>query len=235
LAVCSRMDFVKYSRRPRRAIERIAPVFAIVLLSAASARAQTAAETEDSVSATELIERFSADVEDFSARFEQQVYKADGEPDEAPSTGTFSLLRPDRFRWDYMTPDEYQIIADGKSLWEYDVELEQATEAPLSDLADSPAMLLSGQGKVADDYEIHDVGSLDGERWIELVPKVAQDDIKSARIAFRNGVPDALEYVDGLGKTTRIDFSDVEINQGLKARAFSFDPPRGVDIIRADN
>ena len=123
------------------------------------------------------------------------------------------------------------MIADSESLWMYDVEIEQVTVTPLSDLAASPAMLLSGEGSVDENFLVSEVSSTDGLRWVELMPLNEDGDFASARIAFADGLPRALELVDGLAETTLIEFSEIDTDPGLRERDFDFDPPRGVDVI----
>lgn len=43
----------------------------------------------------------------------------------------------------------------------------------------------------------------------------------------------ALQLDDGLGQTTRIELLDQQRNGALPAARFSFEPPPGVDVIRA--
>ena len=228
------MDFVKYSLRLRRAI--ISPSFVCLggLLLSVSAWAQLEANGDEELRPAELVERFVAEVDDLTASFEQNVFDVDGELTET-SSGQFLLLRPSRFAWYYETPDEIAIIADGESLWMHDVELEQITVAPLSDLATSPAMVLSGEGTVSESFVVSDAASFDGKRWIELLPIDDDGEFESARIAFLDGVPSVLELVDGISQLTRIEFRDIDVNSGLKAGDFEFEPPEGVDVIGGDD
>lgn len=232
------MDSVKYWRRLRRVTHSVLALLITASLPAVAAWPQTDADAGAGTSARELLEHFVAGVDDFSADFEQNRYDADGGILET-SSGTFSLLRPDRFRWDYDKPYEYRVIADGEYLWEYDVDLEQATRSPLSDLATTPAMLLSGKGTVGDSYDVRDAPveapAEPDERWIALAPKGNDGDFDSIKIAFRHELPHVLELVDGLGETTRITFEDIRVNTGLKAKVFEFDPPRGVNVVGVDD
>jgi len=228
------MDFVKYSLRLRRAIIKPSIVFLGSLLLSASGWAQPAASVAESISAVEVVERFASEVDDLAASFQQNVFDANGELLER-SSGQFLLLRPNRFAWYYETPDEIEIIADGESLWMYDVELEQITVAPLSDLAASPAMVLSGAGTVSENFVVRDIGTFDGKRWIELLPIEEDGEFESVKIAFLDGVPSVLELVDGISQVTQIEFGDVDVNSGLKERDFEFDPPDDVDIIGGDD
>src|SRR5258708_7700972 len=60
-----------------------------------------------------------------SANFDQTI-KA-GNREVSNSLGTMALSRPGRFRWQTKSPLEQIIVADGKKLWIYDVDLEQVT------------------------------------------------------------------------------------------------------------
>jgi len=228
------MDFVKYSPRLHRAIIKLVFVGLGGLAPATSVWSQAEAGPESDLTPTEFVDRFAAEVEDLTSVFEQNVFDRDGELLET-STGQFLLLRPNRFAWYYETPYELNIVADGETLWMHDVELEQVTRAPLSDLATSPAMVLSGEGRVSDSFVLNDVASDDGRRWIDLLPIEDGGDFESARVAFSDGIPSALEFVDGLSQLTHIEFRDIDVNSGLKARDFRFDPPAGVDIVGEDD
>ncbi len=220
------MDFVKFWRRLRPAIASL--LFACVPIAALAQDEPDAGVT----SPAGLIERYVAEVEDLTARFDQKIYEADGEPIAAETSfGELQLLRPDRFRLRYESPYEEIVVADGEWIWQYDVEVEQVTCAPLSDLSTSPAMLLSGDGTVAEGFDVSDIESDDGRRWIELKPRDEDSEFTSARIAFRDGIPDALELLDEIARTTVVELSDVVVNSGLRRRDFEFDPPRGVDVV----
>jgi outer membrane lipoprotein carrier protein len=238
------MDFVKFSSHLRRAIASLLLVGIGTCLAFGSAWSQAgnegegvsdSIEIEEAPGPVEFLERYIAEVDDLTAYFTQEVFDEDGALiEEESSTGRFSLLRPDRFVWHYDPPYELVVVADGESLWMYDVELETATKAPLTDLATSPAMLLSGEGTVSEGFSIHDLPSEDVLRWLELLPIGDDSEFLSAKIGFRDGIPEVLELVDGLSQRQRLEFHEVEINTGLRRRDFDFDPPRGVDVVGED-
>src|SRR5262245_18696546 len=60
-----------------------------------------------------------------TAEFKQVIKSKDKEI--SSSSGTMALERPGRFRWQTSEPMEQLVIADGKKLWVYDVDLEQVT------------------------------------------------------------------------------------------------------------
>lgn len=57
------------------------------------------------------------------------------------SNGKFALARPNRFSWSYETPNPFLLLSDGKTLYQYDPELKQVTQKPLSEI-NAPLMQL---------------------------------------------------------------------------------------------
>jgi chaperone LolA len=195
----------------------------------AATPALTAATPERT--ATESLRHFFGNVHSYSARFNQVVL------DESlnliqESSGTLSLQRPDRFRWDYTVPFKQQIIADGKKIWVYDEELAQVSVRPLTGgLADTPAVLLAGRGRIDDTFVIKDMGTQGKLRWVQLTPRKKDGGFEDIRIGFDGGRMRQLEMVDGFGQTTRITLSDPRENVALEAGRFQFTPPKGVDVV----
>ncbi len=148
------------------------------------------------------------------------------------SSGTLTIKRPDRFRWDYLKPNSEIIVADGKRLWLYDVDLQQVTVKPLNDtLAASPAVLLSGSNDVEKSFSVEDLGAKDGLEWVSLVPKVKDTDFDNVRLGFKGDDVAVMELKDNLGNLTRITFSKLQRNVSVPDAAFRFTPPKGSDVI----
>jgi outer membrane lipoprotein carrier protein len=178
------------------------------------------------------VEAWLKSVRTLSADFVQVVRSRDGQII-SRATGTLSLSRPDRFRWDYRDPYVQVIVADGRKLWLYDADLEQVTVRPLeSGLGSTPAMLLSGAGSVGDSFSSGPV-ERDGEwTWCRLVPKQHGSDFESVGLGFddRGGLV-AMQLLDKLGQSTELNFSKVAQNPKLAPALFEFTPPKGADVI----
>ena len=177
------------------------------------------------------LEHFLVDVQGLRARFKQAVLD-DEKNVLQESTGELLLKRPGRFRWDYTAPFEQHIISDGSRIWMYDPELEQVTVKPLDiTLASSPALLLSGDHKIDDKFELRNITSDDALEWVELIPIVKDTDFQRIRIGFDTDFVEVMELSDTLGQTTRITFLDVAYNVDVDDSEFEFTPPQGVDVI----
>lgn len=177
------------------------------------------------------LDAFLSDVHSLTAEFRQELWTADQRLLQT-ETGSLSLRRPNRFRWTYREPTELTVVADGAELWIYDIELAQVTVAPLdSTVESSPAMLLSGDRSVRDDFDVVQTYTLDGLEWVKLEPKTAGADFRSVQIGFNGTAPQRLELVDGLNQVTRIELLDLAVNPVIDDAVFEFKPPAGVDVI----
>ena len=204
-----------------------AMVFALVAMPVVLA----AQEPEVDGGGAELLDRFLEMTHTLRADFSQQLLDGEGNIVETAS-GTFSLKRPNRFLWSYSEPFEQRVVADAENLWIYDVELEQVTVGPLEGaIASSPAMLLGGDGRVRDGFEIAESSRDGAVVWISLTPREQGVDFRSVRLAFDAGELHALILIDALGQVTSIRFRNVAVNPGIKDEFFEFEPPAGADVI----
>jgi outer membrane lipoprotein carrier protein len=211
-------------------MRRVAVVFVALLVSWTPARGAPAAE--EASPAQERLRAFLADVRTLEASF-RQTLDEEGSREARVSEGRLYLHRPGRFRWDYQRPTQQVVVSDGESLWLYDPDLEQVTVRALDEgLASTPAMLLSGEGELEDSFEIARAYAEGGLDWVELSPREEGGDFAGVRVGFRGDLLAAMEILDSLGQTTRIQFSDVVVNPELDAALFRFEPPEGADVIR---
>ena len=176
------------------------------------------------------LQRFYTEVNSYSASFEQKVVDENLRLLEA-SEGEFFIERPGKFHWHYTSPSEQLIVGDGKQVWIYDIELEQITHRQ-SDAAVSqtPAMLLSGEGDLGDNFILEDAGLQEGLDWVRMIPKSQDSGFTDVRIGFAGGKLQLLEMKDNFGQTTRMSFSNIEENADISEQKFKFIPPPGVDV-----
>jgi outer membrane lipoprotein carrier protein len=200
-----------------------------LLVSAAILLSPVAASAADAVG---RVDAYLDSLEALSAQFVQVVQDKAGDVTDRAS-GTLSIARPNRFRWDYREPYAQTIVADGKKLWLYDPDLEQVTVRSLEQgLGATPAMLLSGSGDVGDAFTAGPVEQRQDRTWCRLLPKQNGSDFEKVSLAFdRKGELAAMELVDKLGQTTTIQFSAVKRPRRLDDALFVFVPPKGADVI----
>jgi outer membrane lipoprotein carrier protein len=179
----------------------------------------------------ESLQRFFGDVSRFTAQFDQLLIDETGATIQE-SKGRLWIERPNKFRWDYETPYKQQIIGDGEKLWVYDEDLKQATVRSLKGgLLDTPAVLLAGQGRLNDQFQVRDDGVKNNLAWVELTPKNKDSGFEKVRLAFDNGRLREIELMDGLGQMTRYTLSGAVENKPIGAARFTFTPPPDVDVV----
>ena len=189
------------------------------------------AESGSAAQGMATLEAFLDGVQSLTADFKQELWTADQKLLQT-ETGSLSLKRPNRFRWTYVDPTELVVAADGTRLWIYDIELAQITVAPFDDtIGASPAMLLSGDRNVREEFEVVETTTADGLNWVKLAPIAGGSDFGSVRIGFSGTAPRRLELVDGLGQVTRIELDNLDVNPELADQLFELDVPAGVDVI----
>ncbi|MBM4218642.1 MAG: outer membrane lipoprotein chaperone LolA [Gammaproteobacteria bacterium] len=188
------------------------------------------ADTAADARATARLTAALASLQGLRAEFRQTVTDANGERVET-AEGRLSLARPGRFRWDYRTPPQL-IISDGTTVWLYDVDLAQVTVRAASEtLAGTPALLLSGEGDLAEVFAVSDGGEADGLAWSRLVPRDGDGDFSELSVGIAGGELRRMTFMDRLGQTTRLEFTRIERNPRFDPATFTFTPPPGVDVV----
>ncbi|MDF9393411.1 MULTISPECIES: outer membrane lipoprotein chaperone LolA [Methylococcus] len=164
------------------------------------------------------------------ADFTQVQLDESGRPRQE-SKGSFYLQRPGKFRWDYTKPYRQQIVSSGGKVWFYDVDLEQVTAKKLGQAVGStPALLLSGEMALEDNFTIEDQGAEEGMYWIKLVPKSEEGGFRYVLIGLEGDKLAGMELSDNFGQLTRIYFANLRTGITLDPKLFQFSPPAGVDV-----
>lgn len=182
-------------------------------------------------SASEQMDGFFGNLETFSGNFIQVVSDSEGTVT-GKARGTVAIRRPGLFRWSYQEPYEQVILGDGKNLWTYDADLEQATVKSLKDVVSgTPAMLLSESQSPKTLFEVGSEGSMDGLQWVVLHPHEKDMQFTIVRLGFEGGSLLAMELHDTFGQITRITFHDVETNHPIRDSLFELRLGPEIDVI----
>ncbi len=154
--------------------------------------------------------------------------------------GRFVFQRPGRFIWDTQKPYEQKLIADGKQLILWDKDLNQATFRPAGQaLASTPAAILFGENSLDQHFDLLEGEDRLGMKWVGLSPKKnpnakSGSDMPYTKISIgmTNGLPKALELIDGLGSVVLVTLDKIQLNVNLPANRFTFTPPAGAEVLR---
>jgi outer membrane lipoprotein carrier protein len=186
------------------------------------------------------LETFLREVKSAQASFTQVVTspKRAGETTarSKTSSGSFEFQRPGRFRFEYTKPFEQTIVADGQTLWLYDVDLNQVSSRKQQDaLGSTPAALIASGTDLktlSEAFELKAAPAKDGLEWVDARPKGKDGQLQTVRIGFRQGQLAALEILDSLGQRSVLSFAQWQSNATIKPERFRFQPPAGADVIR---
>jgi outer membrane lipoprotein carrier protein len=187
----------------------------------------------------ESFEEFVKNVKTGRAEFTQTVTypPKDGQAQRKKvSTGSFAFARPNRFKFLYKKPFEQTIVADGQTLWLYDVDLNQVTaRQQAAALGSTPAALIASAtdfNSLQKDFVLGNAAPRDGLQWVLAVPKDKESSLQSVGLGFKEKDLTALEIVDNFGQKSLIVFNTFQLNPAFGAAEFQFKTPTGADVIR---
>ena len=161
-----------------------------------------------------------------SADFAQTVMSANGS-NVQQGNGKLRIKRPNLFRMDTKSPQETQIIADGKTLWFYDPFVEQVTAKWVKDAVNNtPFVLLTSNDK--SHWAQYTVEQKD-DRFV-LKPKAKNSNIKQFDIRIDpNGVLKGFSTIEKDGQSNQYILRNIT-NQNLDGSLFKFTVPKGIEL-----
>ena len=208
---------------------RILILFILLILPAGTLFAETSEQQ-----ALDAIQRQYEMVSTFEADFTQRSYVKMMNQTQSVK-GTVKIKKPGKMKWVYGAPDTQILISDGKNLWLYVPEEEQATRVPVESIhsSNTPALFLAGKGKLTQSFNVESVSEENKNILVTLVPK--NDDQGLARLILhadkKNYQITGSTVYDKLGNKTEIRFSQIRINREIPEEQFRLKTPPGVEIL----
>jgi len=188
------------------------------------------AASAEYITAQISLEEFLDSTTSLSARFQQKLVDRHGYLLQQ-SAGLLSMQRPGKFRWDYILPYPQNIISNGKKIWMYDSELEQANVRPYNQvLASSPVNLLDKNQKLDIEFIVQAMPE-QGENWVKLIPRNTDSDFKEMHIGLLNGNIKTMRFIDNFEQQTQIEFEQLLVNPEFEDNYFEFVAPEGTDVV----
>lgn len=153
------------------------------------------------------------------------------------------------FHWEYRDPSPQEIVSDGKTLWVYLPDNNQVIQSVVARGGtardNDPMAFLTGVGNLSRDFLVsfadpqRDAG---GHYVLELRPRRATALLARMTIVVDRRaveVPGGLHFpilsttvYDPNGNSTRIAFSNLQVNRNLPPARFTFSIPVGVEVVR---
>lgn len=179
------------------------------------------------------LDQFTRGLKGLEGQFAQQVTDGNGRVRES-SSGSVALSAPRLFRWEYVKPYPQLIVADGRTVWVYDPDLQQVTRRSQgSEEQDSPLAALIDPSRLDRDFLVETAPDANGLSWLQLRPRQADGaSFERARLGFSDaGSLARMDIHDTLGQRTTITFSGWTRNPTFAADTFRYTPPAGVDVV----
>jgi len=209
---------------------------AAVILALALAPGSFGARELDAAAVLERVQSWLDGTRDLQARFEQKL--ASGALGTGlEESGTVSLLRPGRMRWDYLEPERKVALVEGDETRLYLEEDRQLWKGGLDEAGGLLPLLLSSDERIAELFESSLTATPkrggEGAYAVKLVPREGNETFRSVVLTVRppRFAIEAAEVTDGAGNRMQYRFLDLRRNQGLSPSVFHFEPPPGTEVM----
>jgi outer membrane lipoprotein carrier protein len=148
------------------------------------------------------------------------------------SSGTMALSRPGRFRWQTENPMPQIVVADGRRLWVYDVDLEQVSvKKQEKSVGGTAGLFLSGYNDtVARDFDVK-MNKNGKTVSFDLNATSNKANFQRVTLVFEGAALKQIALYDQLGQLTDVVLNQVRVNPTLASSLFKFHAPKGVDVV----
>ncbi len=176
-------------------------------------------------------------ISSFSADF-TQTYNIEAMDTLFIEKGKIYILKPDKLRWEYLSPEEKLFVCDGENVYFYVPEDKQVIVDSMENLfARSAAMaVFMGRMSLSGNFNCEIVDEKDNQLILRFNPIAGDSSLQ--RFILNVSLPDLLviriAYIDEAGNLNEIKFTDIRINKELKEKMFIFDVPRDAEVMNGD-
>ena len=182
-----------------------------------------------------------AKTQDLQGKFTQETI-IEGFESGFKSTGQFYLKKPGLLRWDYLEPSKEHIYVDGDAVMMYVPEHQQVVKGTLTQIAASkgPLALLLGVGKLSQQFTVVEPSepskSSQALPDLTLIPKPDGDTAPTINQIEIHLFADSyliqtMTIFETSGNISRVNFNQIQVNQGLSADLLKFTVPPDVVVV----
>jgi outer membrane lipoprotein carrier protein len=234
-AECSRRSLTRALRRVTLAALAATIIVSLGQVATAQARckavsASYSAESLDTT-LTRLQQRYDCS-RSMQANFDETLSSPGGMT--RTRKGTVYFRKVGRMRWEFAAPSEGTVVSDGKTVYDYEKDLNQVVELPVSKaLKSSATAFLLGLGNIRRDFKVSmpPASSSDGLTHVILTPRSGGDTMELGLDPKSYDIVN-FKLTNQVGSVTELKFSDIRTNVALDDSLFSFTVPEGADIVR---
>ncbi len=151
------------------------------------------------------------------------------------SEGNLKFLKPGMMDWNYLNPTPQRFVTDGTTVWYYEPSVNQLTIGSIGATftSDVPVSFLLGIGDLTESFTEEKICKNKEGILLSLAPVKSDQNIKSFVLLVDSSsyLPIGAKLIDSGDTVTEFLFRNTKTDISLSAEAFTFDPPRGVDIV----
>lgn len=164
-------------------------------------------------------------------------YSILGHPRPAES-GTLSLRKQGKMRWDYSRPEGKLFISDGKEVFLYTAVDNRVEKVPLKDTEDmrAPLAFLLGRLDMKKEFRDFRTHEADSATWLEAIAKT--DRLPYEKVEMLVAPDGSIEKLNVVGRDQSLlsyTFTDENLNPSLRDDLFHFHVPPGAEVVDAVN
>ncbi len=215
------------------------PLMAVVALTVFLADSSARANGVDADSFLHTLETQRGKVDTFAARFVQKKTLALFD-EQKTSAGAVFYKAPRRMIWKYETPDNTQMLIDGRAVSFYFPELKQIEVYPLEQGGASGFFFAfeATADEIEKNFDVSvDCGGAERLSRLELSPKSdpLASELKSITLWLGESdyLPRKIRINEISGDVTDIELTDVRLNEPIADEELKFDAPEGTEVIEA--
>ena len=225
--------------RPRSSLAAAALVFLLASGTEGLGEENPAEEKETAREVLSRLDRRLGGISSMQGRFVQTFISA-GLSVPQSEGGRFYLMRPGRMRWEYTSPEPKTAVSDGTFTWLYLPEEGVVYRGTVEAWKrEGPFAILAG-GALGEVFEAEGIDAVSASRRgavvLKMRPKRPAEAFEFLLVEIDPSTLSifAVTAVDGMGNRIAAAFSDVKVNDRLRADLFTFTPPKGARVIDQD-
>ncbi|CAA0119647.1 Outer-membrane lipoprotein carrier protein [BD1-7 clade bacterium] len=155
-------------------------------------------------------------------------------------TGVIKMQKPGQLRWAAEDPFPQLIVSDGKTIWQYDEDLEQVVIQDYQkqietlnflQLLEKPTLISAQFVLVPDANDKATVTNTENGNSYRLAAADPASPIKKVSFTFSGDTLTSASFTDSLKQVTHIAFTNMTLNKPIDKTEFKFEIPDGVDVI----
>lgn len=153
-----------------------------------------------------------------------------------PESGTLTLRKQGKMRWDYARPAGKVFVSDGKNVFLYTAPDNRVEKVPLKDTEDmrAPLAFLLGRLDMKKEFGGFSVHSGEGGEWLDASAKNDGVPYKNVQMLIApDGAIESLTVVGRDESQLSFSFTDEKVNPPVNDRLFHFTIPAGAEVVDA--